>query len=276
MFRKEHPKSPLNFSLDDVVNTLPDWEIMIWGATGPYPQSFVVDLASRNPSRRVLVMLGFEFVNADVGDAQRKHFKPLFDLFPVVVRQHATGGSLSISPPVFEMPLGYMRSMFAELPVRRALRLATNRTRQWAFVGDANKSDRKEMIAAMSRLKNGKTYNVPAREVPDIYGDAVFVPIGRGNVNTNCFRIYEAAACGAIPVMVVPALKARLFHHGHVGRFDDEHAVEPPFVFLSSWEDAGAQLTFLLHNSTALLELQSAVVREWERMIVRTQEALFC
>ncbi len=221
-------------------------------------------------------MLGFEYVSVDVGDSQRKHFKGLFDLFPVVIRQHATGGALSISPPIFEMPLGYMREMFTALPVRRAMRLATRRSQHWAFVGDASKSDRREMITGMSRLSNGRARSVPAREVPKIYDDAVFVPIGRGNVNTNCFRIYEAAACGAIPVLVVPDLKTLLFHHGHVGRFDDEPAVEPPFVFLSRWDDAYARLTDLLQNATALLELQSAVVREWERMVARTQEALFC
>lgn len=277
---REYPSSA-NYTVASVAATPPDWEILVWSATSPWTLDFCVALARANPNRRVLVMLSYEYVrlpaDAAAADAHRRHWKPLFDLFSVVVRAYATGGSFAVTKPVFQMPLGYMRGMFESLPVHRALLPASQRPFVWAFVGNDVKEDRRQMVEGFRQLGERGPYAGP--RVPGslraAYDRAVFVPIGHGNVCTEVMRTYEASACGAIPVLV-EGRASRDFHHGRVGRWEDEGVHELPWIFLDRWEDAAAVLLPLLQNKTALLERQLAVVAEWERSVRRTQAAVLC
>merc|ERR1711862_141764 len=74
-----------------------------------------------------------------------------------------------------------------------------------------------------------------------IYRDAMFVPIGRGYVNLDCYRIYEAVVAGAIPVVVGPKEEILETFAGHR---------DPPFVFAESWDAAAKLMTPFRHNHT--------------------------
>ena len=48
---------------------------------------------------------------------------------------------------------------------------------------------------------NPNNQTIKPYELFDLYRESLFVPIGRGNISLDCFRIYEAIVAGAIPVM---------------------------------------------------------------------------
>ena len=151
------------------------------------------------------------------------------------------------------------------------------RPHKWAFVGQPKKFDRAEMIKTFSELhalpKMDKDLPNP-RAMRALYESATFVPIGRGWVSTECFRIYEAASAGAIPVIVLNSAH-RNYSHGFVARLESEEPLVPPFVFANSWPEAYAEVSRLLLDAKELLAQQTRVMQWWDAAWERTVEMLY-
>lgn len=91
-----------------------------------------------------------------------------------------------------------------------------------------------------------------------IYMDSIFVPNRRGNVRLDCFRLYEASACGAIAVVVGKQDEiSETFAHEH----------NPPWIFAPSWSDAKHQMCHLMKDPVALQERQRQVVEWWKARV---------
>ena len=128
------------------------------------------------------------------------------------MRQHCHGYDPNKNDTAY-IPLAYISGMYANNPafsstyIDAQVLLERKREFIWTFVGDQLKQDRPIMLSAFK--ENLKPYYLPSSttiiprtNLSNIYSNALFVPIGLGYVNHDCFRIYEAASCGSIPVIV--------------------------------------------------------------------------
>lgn len=145
-----------------------------------------------------------------------------------------------------------------------------NRTMDWAFIGTI-KADRYEMTERFrAAFPNGKAITgfnnwdatkqiVKLCDMLDIYRDAVFCPVGRGNVTLDCSRIYEAIFCGAIPVIVAEdtEIDSAFWFDGHV----------PIFVRAKSWNAAITRCKYLMANPDDLQTIQTKNLEWWKRLI---------
>ena len=176
------------------------------------------------------------------------------------------------------MPLGYGNGVFPGPGFRsQSLQPSAKRPHQWAFAGNAFKLDRPEMIGVFQKLHSRPTLDssFPNPEaMRRLYESAVFVPIGHGWVGTDCFRIYESAACGAIPVIALDS-KHRNYTHGRVGRWEHETVSLPPWIFVSKWSEAESAVRQLLAKPQELLKRQQQVIAWWEAAWERTVDVLF-
>lgn len=93
---------------------------------------------------------------------------------------------------------------------------------------------------------------------------AKFVPVGRGNKSLDCFRIYEAAACGAIPIVVGPALEM-------TNTFGKPL---PPMLWAATWAEAKDEVDRLLRNDQQLMLQQRSVVDWWETSLTKLRGVL--
>jgi len=83
-------------------------------------------------------------------------------------------------------------------------RKSTDRNLSWSFVGNfKGHRDRDHAINVFSvwdphvEIHDAELNITTMRE---IYENSKFVVVGKGQVNLDCFRIYESLICGAIPV----------------------------------------------------------------------------
>ena len=114
-------------------------------------------------------------------------------------------------------------------------------------------AERQEAIAAFRNI----VPHYHGRALPhNITQQSYFVLSPRGISNLDCYRSYEAAVRGAIPVVVGPEDELRATF-GH-------YRAPPPWVFAPSWTAAREQVLQLLCNRTALLGRQRAVLA-WYR-----------
>ena len=150
------------------------------------------------------------------------------------------------------------------------IKKTNGRSMDWAFIGTI-KADRYEMTERFrAAFPNGKSITgnnnwdatkqiVKPCDMLDIYRDAVFCPIGRGNVTLDCSRIYEAILCGAIPVIVAEdnEIDSAFWFDGHV----------PIFVRAQSWNAATARCKYLMANPDDLQTIQTKNLEWWKRLI---------
>lgn len=265
-----------------VPSDLSPFHCVIWSIL-PWSVGQVADVVKRLPNKRVLMLLGDEQARPgqtiEALNSRRLIYAPVFSQFKIVLRQHNLLGDFSITPPVFLMPLGYGMGIFDGPPVaRRDLLDATKRKFLWSFAGNGNKFDRPEMLKQMEALGSRGTMSSSLsnpRAMRQMYEESVFVPIGHGWVNTDCFRIYEAAACGAIPIVNLADHAHRIYSHGYVAKWENETASLPPWIFVDSWDKAVVHAKSLLATPDKLLQLQKDVVSWWDKAWLRTVEVLY-
>lgn len=192
----------------------------------------------------------------------KPEFNRLAELCPLLLRQHDHPGYPAYAN-LYHIPLGFMKGMFpsgSPPPTRGP------RSRVWSFVGDSTKNaERHEMVAALRTLRPYFLGNASAEEMAEIYTDSEFVPSVRGNVVMDCFRLYEASACGAVPVMVGPAQECAPL----LARMRD-----PPWMVFESWDEAVPAMRALRAQPAALRERGDTVREWWWREVRRFQKLL--
>jgi hypothetical protein len=159
------------------------------------------------------------------------------------------------------IPLGYTNYGFEQnilgtnnTIIRNLDVLNRNRKYNWSFFGGI-KSDRELMISAFKKIRNG-TYGTTntINDTIGYYVNSIFVPCGRGNQSLDCFRMYEASACGAIPVIVGTQEEIQT-------TFKYEN--NPPWVFANTWEDAVTKCSLLLTDIEGIKSIQLKLNAWW-------------
>lgn len=155
------------------------------------------------------------------------------------------------------LPLGYNLGMFDESCLLYNSPISTHRFLNWSFVGNM-KSDRWEMLDEFRRIPKGSVGNADGLGMRTIYSQSKFVPVGRGHVSLNCFRIYEAVSCGAIPVVVGPKEEI-------LNTFQDEG--DYPWITAEKWKKAVEICRDLLASGDEINKIQTKNLDWWKGRI---------
>jgi len=160
-----------------------------------------------------------------------------------------------ISDNILHIPLGYMHDMFEDNYENIVLKDASKREFKWSFIGNI-KQDRQEMISVLSEFGPNIVKKSEPSEMRDIYRNSIFVPNGRGNRSLDCFRLYEATMCGAIPIIVSE----------NDNEFKETFDIldNPPFIFCNSWKEALGVCKFLCMNFDLLDRVQKNIIIWWK------------
>jgi len=178
---------------------------------------------------------------------------------PLLIRQYFYNHYKHFSN-IHYIPLGYMSGMMESNYMDIPLKLPTERKYAWSFIGCPNKSDRPIMLQKMSEITPHVMGKMSSTDMRDLYRDTVFVPVGRGFSSLDCFRIYEASICGAIPIIVGDAKEIK-------ATFSRE--VNPPCLFFSTWSEAVYECKYLLKDTQSLNKKSRAVSSWWTNQVNR-------
>ena len=161
------------------------------------------------------------------------------------------------------IPLGYCNDVGLEfmdiLPEgMNQIKPIGDRIYNWGWAGDL-KNDRWEMLQKFSTIPSN-TYgtNISKDEMVEKYLNSKFVPCGRGNSTLDCYRLYEASMCGAIPCLV-----------GSVNEVSETFKYEknPPWVIGRTWDEVVHQCKIILQDHDKIQEMQDDVIRWWKTRI---------
>lgn len=159
----------------------------------------------------------------------KKEYDELSKLTKIYFRQHFHKEYPNYNNK-FIMPLGYQTGMFDALPIHLDLKTVSERKLKWSFIGDFVKNiERRDMVNHLSSIGPHRLGKADPRYMKEIYCDSVFVPNVRGDVKLDCFRLYEATSCGAIPILVGPILECRELIKSQE---------MPPWPYFDNWQDA--------------------------------------
>jgi hypothetical protein len=167
------------------------------------------------------------------------------------------------------LPLGYAGSL--DIP-EDAIRPSLDRQYVWSFLGQVNKSSRVEMAKDLASVEPHllfATDDVPGLTMWNrglngqrryslgqnaaILRDSIFAPCPMGNVNLECYRIYEALENGTIPIM------EKRFRFDYFHRLWGAHPV-PSF---STWKDARRWMCEMLDCPAEVEALQRRCMEWW-------------
>ena len=135
------------------------------------------------------------------------------------------------------------------------LKSPKDRKFKWSFVGNI-KQDRLQMIMTMRKIHPCYAGKASSEEMKNIYRESIFVPNGRGNVKLDCFRLYEASICGAIPIIVCSK-----------NEFETTFSQEenPPWLRYDSWEEAHDSCLELLKDMKKLKTMSKNCIEWWNK-----------
>ena len=170
---------------------------------------------------------------------------------------------------VHPVPLGISHHSFGTV---RSFAKSSERRYIWSFLGGINKSSRPgiakylgslepHILFATDAIKHLSTWNVidgrsrrlSPEHCDEILLDSVFVPAAMGNVNLECWRIYEALEVGAIPILEKrPTMDYFSLMWG-----------KHPIPTVSSWKEARRFVSGIMASSNALDALQTECMNWW-------------
>ena len=181
-----------------------------------------------------------------------------------VLRNYNRSG---IPPHVRPFPLGCTLGKIPPDAFRPAL--PNERQYLWNFAGHAgpSKPHRQAALDAFASLEPNFQHvtdsfhdSIRAALKPEEYctvmGDSTFVLCPRGNKSLDCFRNYEAAMYGAIPVVVGEPQELKTTF---IAPFD------APFLYAQSWAEARHEVESLLADPSALKRKQRDLLDWWAR-----------
>tara|TARA_Y100000768_G_scaffold387968_1_gene381231 strand:+ start:1791 stop:2684 length:894 start_codon:yes stop_codon:yes gene_type:complete len=204
----------------------------------------------------IIIHLSDEFGN-------RPRYQGLYEYTKLLLRQHYHPGYFYKSN-IKCIPLGYMDGMLETDYMNLQLKLPTERKYKWSFVGNM-KHDRKKMINTMNSITPKYTGKLDKIEMRNIYRDSIFVPNGRGYIKLDCFRLYEASLCGAIPIIVGPKSETD-------PTFSQEE--NPPWLIFESWEEAKRECLELLKDMDYLNKLSQKNINWWRNRILKLRDLI--
>jgi hypothetical protein len=235
-----------------------DGSIVIDNRIGPKKTGYYFELLKRG-CRFGLFHLSDERFYDDCG---------AYDFANFVLRNYWSRASTS-DKRVLAVPLGMMNGFRIETQ-----KAASERRHVWAFAGNAQKSTRRAMRAAMSTIEGGFFHATYGTDTPTVgasaasdlktpleiteyarlMSDAIFAPCPAGWENLDSFRVCEAFEAGCIPIV-----EAR-------PSYDYFQLLMPgnPALKVESWSDAPRLIQPLLADNEALNEKQMTCARWWQ------------
>ena len=162
------------------------------------------------------------------------------------------------------LPLGYCNGF----KTHRAPKPASERTYLWSLVGGLNKTSRPDAVRAFKSLAPALVRATDDLAVKGlaiergalapaalaaVLRDSAFAPSPMGNVNLECFRLYEGLEAGAIPI-----LERRLGLDYYRDLFGDH-----PLPTFASWRDAARFVAGLKDRPADLDQLQRTCTSWW-------------
>jgi hypothetical protein len=165
---------------------------------------------------------------------------------------------------IHRFPLGYGNGLRAPA----TLRTASERTYIWSIAGELNKSSRPDAVRAFRRLEPSVVQatdgfaprdlqiahgRLPATALAAILQDSVFSPSPMGNINLECFRMYEALEAGSIPIL------ERRFNFDYYRRLLGNH----PLPTFATWPQAARFVRHIIGRPSELDELQTTCIAWW-------------
>ena len=99
----------------------------------------------------------------------------------------------------------------------------------------------------------------------ETYRESIFVPNGRGNAKLDCFRLYEASICGAIPILV-----------GSKKEIKETFCKEenPPWLIFDTWENAQIGCLELLKDMDKLDKISKENINWWKNRVMKLRERI--
>lgn len=171
------------------------------------------------------------------------------------------------NPKVFTFGLGYKNDFKIQQPTPTF----DQRDLVWSFAGSFHDGYRKEAVQLFKKIVPNKTHSVSGfnaddglktAEYVDMLENSKFALCPRGQVNNDCFRIYEALEAGCIPVTLAFAEHMEVRpSYWHAVFYGDSSL---PFIAANSWEEAVEQTQKILDEGTGT-ELQKQCQDFWER-----------
>lgn len=156
-----------------------------------------------------------------------------------------------------QIPLGYISNF---IPPDTDIKHMSKREINCSFIG-SKKTDRMHMCNIFEKnmkktniefvVNSWNINNLPISQYDMFtkYNNSIFVIVGRGNSSLDCYRIYEAIAAGAIPVVVGPIEEINVtFNYG---------GNKPKLIYSDTWENAVLMCNNLLQNDINFVELQN-------------------
>jgi len=161
---------------------------------------------------------------------------------------------------VFFIPLGITDRVALER--KAALLPITDRKYMWSFCGNSFKSDRKLMLASLSKIQPNFIYeyqgfmgsrSLSGEEYWEVLTQSIFVPCALGNLNIDTYRLFEVLEAGAIPII----LRSHAWQpYNYYKNLLGDH----PIPTFSSWQEAGSFLNKIDFEMTKKL---SQEVNSW-------------
>ena len=172
------------------------------------PGMVVVDnllTAEKSEYYRAAFMAGHSVSLIHLSDEAIKDDLSCYDWCDKVFRTYWSPALAGFSD-ILTFPLGYKSGLASAAPPPPA----AGRPYLWSFAGDASKSSRGDMLAALKAVPNGKLHltsgfdagdALPTDGYRDLLAKTVFTPCPAGFVNLESFRVWEALECGSIPIV---------------------------------------------------------------------------
>ncbi len=237
-----------SYTDDDLLNMDLSCDILIYRIFGMYPDKFKALLDKLKP--KIMINISDEAYHPN-----NNIFNELGKYSQLYLRNYHHK-DYRYTENTLHIPLGFCSGV--QLQDSQKLKNISEKEYIWSWCGQF-KSDRYEMIEEFKKIEKYKySDNLERSEIADLYNNSIFVPCGRGNFVLDCFRLYEASSCGAIPVVV-----------GSIEEIETTFKYEenPPWIFAETWEKARIACETLLNNKTILQDMQNNLILWWNNRI---------
>jgi hypothetical protein len=219
-----------------------------------------------------LIHLSDEYINDDIGPYSFQMcmfvFRNYYRAIPEGLRNKVTFFGLGYK-------YGFWNGVSAEERQQMQCKRASVRELVWSFAGGM-RSNRESSFKEITKItpnkvvtEHGNSFNnvrtgLCTKDYRELMCNSKFVLCPVGNVSVDCFRVYEALECGAIPI----ALRKNSFQDTGVSSYwNTLMSYEPSFVMAESM-DCNAQTVMKLLadvNSAELIDsIQQQCIAEWD------------
>ena len=200
----------------------------------------------------------------------QNNYYELYKKYPLDSFFHQYNSSkISYPKNHMQIPLGYVKyfnkskTTITDLDIKE-------KEYDFSFIGSV-KSDRSTMLNIF-KSKFGKNFislgntnwrnpskqKVSPENLNDIYSKSIFIPVGRGNISLDCFRIYEAIVSGSIPVIIGNDVEiSETFHY---------NGFRPELLFAKNWKEGVKKCSEILKDKEKISKTIQDNYNWWKKI----------